>query len=165
MESARQGADVKASFEAGIREYPGMLGRRVGEGPGNEPSSREPVWTGDIANRCARTSRTVLPFCRQRPVRRSSREPSTTSGCRGGSSASGRRERADGVSAGDASMATGLRSRSQVTLRAADCASASLQLVRRQLLRGQLPPGRQDRGPLLVNRRIPQVHRPCPTAV
>src|SRR5204863_5777477 len=33
-EAARQGAEVKASFEAGIREYLEMLGRWVGEADG-----------------------------------------------------------------------------------------------------------------------------------
>ena len=35
-DAARQGADVKASFEAGIREYLEMLGRWVGEPDGEE---------------------------------------------------------------------------------------------------------------------------------
>ena len=37
-DAARQGADVKASFEAGIREYLEMLGRWVGDG--EEPSGK-----------------------------------------------------------------------------------------------------------------------------
>ena len=37
-DAARQGSDVKASFEAGIREYLEMLGRWVGEADGEEPS-------------------------------------------------------------------------------------------------------------------------------
>ena len=37
-DAARQGAGVKASFEAGIREYLELLGRWVGEGDGEEPS-------------------------------------------------------------------------------------------------------------------------------
>jgi TetR/AcrR family transcriptional repressor of nem operon len=36
-DAARQGADVKASFEAGIREYLELLGRWVGETDGGEP--------------------------------------------------------------------------------------------------------------------------------
>ena len=39
-DAARQGADVKASFEAGIREYLEMLGRRVGEADGEEPEGK-----------------------------------------------------------------------------------------------------------------------------
>jgi TetR/AcrR family transcriptional repressor of nem operon len=39
-DAARQGADVKASFEAGIREYLEMLGRWVGEADGEEPSGK-----------------------------------------------------------------------------------------------------------------------------
>jgi TetR/AcrR family transcriptional repressor of nem operon len=39
-DAARQGADVKASFEAGIREYLKMLGRWVGETEGDEPSGK-----------------------------------------------------------------------------------------------------------------------------
>ena len=35
---ARQGSDVKASFEAGIREYLELLGKHVGGGEGEEPS-------------------------------------------------------------------------------------------------------------------------------
>ena len=41
-DAARQGVDVKASFEAGIREYLEMLGRWVGEADGEEPSGKEP---------------------------------------------------------------------------------------------------------------------------
>lgn len=37
---ARQGADVKASFEAGIREYLEMLGSWVGEADGEEPGGK-----------------------------------------------------------------------------------------------------------------------------
>ncbi len=37
-DAARQGADVKASFEAGIREYLELLGRWVGDG--DEPSGK-----------------------------------------------------------------------------------------------------------------------------
>ena len=37
-DAARQGADVKASFEAGIREYLEMLGRWVGDD--DEPSGK-----------------------------------------------------------------------------------------------------------------------------
>lgn len=37
-DAARQGADVKASFEAGVREYLKMLGSWVGEPGGEEPS-------------------------------------------------------------------------------------------------------------------------------
>ena len=37
-DAARQSVDVKASFEAGIREYLEMLGRWVGEAEGEEPS-------------------------------------------------------------------------------------------------------------------------------
>jgi TetR/AcrR family transcriptional repressor of nem operon len=36
----RQGADVKASFEAGIREYLETIGGWIGEGAGEEPSGR-----------------------------------------------------------------------------------------------------------------------------
>ena len=39
-DAARQGSDVKASFEAGIREYLEMLGRCVGEAEGKEPSAK-----------------------------------------------------------------------------------------------------------------------------
>ena len=41
-DAARQGADVKASFEAGIKEYLEMLGRWVGngDGDGEEPSGK-----------------------------------------------------------------------------------------------------------------------------
>ncbi len=39
-EAARQGAKVKASFEAGIREYLEMLGRWLGETDGEEPSGK-----------------------------------------------------------------------------------------------------------------------------
>jgi TetR/AcrR family transcriptional repressor of nem operon len=37
-DAARQGSDVKASFEAGIREHLELLGRWVGEADGEEPS-------------------------------------------------------------------------------------------------------------------------------
>jgi TetR/AcrR family transcriptional repressor of nem operon len=39
-DAARQGADVKVSFEAGIRECIEMLGRWVGEADGEEPSGK-----------------------------------------------------------------------------------------------------------------------------
>ena len=39
-DAARQGADVKASFEAGIREYLEMLGLWVDETEGKEPSGK-----------------------------------------------------------------------------------------------------------------------------
>jgi TetR/AcrR family transcriptional regulator, transcriptional repressor for nem operon len=39
-DAARQGADVKASFEAGIREYLKMLGSWVGEADSENPSSK-----------------------------------------------------------------------------------------------------------------------------
>ena len=39
-DAARQGTDVKASFEAGIREYLGMLGNWVGEAGGEEPGGK-----------------------------------------------------------------------------------------------------------------------------
>jgi TetR/AcrR family transcriptional repressor of nem operon len=39
-DAARQGADVKASFEAGIREYLELLGSWVGEADGDEPSGK-----------------------------------------------------------------------------------------------------------------------------
>lgn len=39
-DAARQGADVKASFEAGIREYLELLGSWVGDAGGEEPSSK-----------------------------------------------------------------------------------------------------------------------------
>src|SRR5439155_19136555 len=39
-DAARQGADVKTSFEAGIREYLNMLGPWVGEADGEEPCGK-----------------------------------------------------------------------------------------------------------------------------
>ena len=39
-DAARQGADVKASFEAGIREYLEMLGNWVGEADGEVPGGK-----------------------------------------------------------------------------------------------------------------------------
>src|SRR5215207_7667123 len=39
-DAARQGADVKASFEAGIRQYLEMLGPWIGEADGEEPSGK-----------------------------------------------------------------------------------------------------------------------------
>jgi TetR/AcrR family transcriptional repressor of nem operon len=39
-DAARQGADVKASFEAGIREYLEMVGNWVGEAGGEEPGRK-----------------------------------------------------------------------------------------------------------------------------
>ena len=39
-DAARQGADVKASFEAGIREYLEMLGSWVGEADDEEPGGK-----------------------------------------------------------------------------------------------------------------------------
>ena len=39
-DAARQGAEVKASFEAGIREYLEMLGRWLGKADGEEPSGK-----------------------------------------------------------------------------------------------------------------------------
>jgi TetR/AcrR family transcriptional regulator, transcriptional repressor for nem operon len=39
-DAARQGADVKASFEAGIREYLELLDGWVGEGDGEEPGGK-----------------------------------------------------------------------------------------------------------------------------
>jgi TetR/AcrR family transcriptional repressor of nem operon len=39
-DAARQNADVRASFEAGIREYLEMLGPWVGDAEGDEPSGR-----------------------------------------------------------------------------------------------------------------------------
>ena len=39
-DAARQGADVKASFEAGISEYLELLGRWVGEADGEEPGGK-----------------------------------------------------------------------------------------------------------------------------
>jgi TetR/AcrR family transcriptional repressor of nem operon len=39
-DAARQGADVKASFEAGIRDYLEMLGSWVGEADGKDPDGR-----------------------------------------------------------------------------------------------------------------------------
>jgi TetR/AcrR family transcriptional repressor of nem operon len=39
-DAARQGAEVKASFEAGIKEYVQMLGRWVGDAEGEEPSGK-----------------------------------------------------------------------------------------------------------------------------
>ena len=42
-DAARQGAGVKASFEAGIREYLEMLGSWVGEADGDEPGRKAMV--------------------------------------------------------------------------------------------------------------------------
>ncbi len=39
-DAARQGADVRASFEAGIREYSEMLGSWIGEADGEEPGGK-----------------------------------------------------------------------------------------------------------------------------
>ena len=39
-DAARQGVDVKASFEAGIREYLKMLGSWIGEADGKEPGGK-----------------------------------------------------------------------------------------------------------------------------
>ncbi len=39
-DAARQGSDVKASFEAGIREYLELLGRLIGETDGEEPNGK-----------------------------------------------------------------------------------------------------------------------------
>jgi TetR/AcrR family transcriptional regulator, transcriptional repressor for nem operon len=39
-DAARQGADVKASFEAGIREYLELLGRWIGDADGEEPGGK-----------------------------------------------------------------------------------------------------------------------------
>jgi TetR/AcrR family transcriptional regulator, transcriptional repressor for nem operon len=39
-DAARQGPEVKASFEAGIREYLEMLGRWLGKAEGQEPSGK-----------------------------------------------------------------------------------------------------------------------------
>jgi TetR/AcrR family transcriptional repressor of nem operon len=39
-DAARQGTGVKASFEAGIREYLELIGRWVGEADGEEPSGK-----------------------------------------------------------------------------------------------------------------------------
>src|SRR3954471_5621451 len=39
-DAARQGPDVKAEFEAGIREYLEMLGRWLGKAEGQEPSGK-----------------------------------------------------------------------------------------------------------------------------
>ena len=39
-DAARQGSDVKASFEAGIREYLELLDRCVGEADGKEPGAK-----------------------------------------------------------------------------------------------------------------------------
>ena len=39
-QAARQGADVKASFEAGINEHLEMLGRWVGKADGEEPGAK-----------------------------------------------------------------------------------------------------------------------------
>src|SRR5947199_5218365 len=39
-DAARQGADVKASFEAGIKEYLEMLGSWVGEADGEDPGGK-----------------------------------------------------------------------------------------------------------------------------
>jgi TetR/AcrR family transcriptional regulator, transcriptional repressor for nem operon len=39
-DAARQGAEVKASFESGIREYLDLLGRWVGQTDGEEPNGK-----------------------------------------------------------------------------------------------------------------------------
>jgi TetR/AcrR family transcriptional regulator, transcriptional repressor for nem operon len=39
-DAARQGADVKASFEAGIREYLALLGNWIGDADGEAPGSK-----------------------------------------------------------------------------------------------------------------------------
>ncbi|WP_027166645.1 TetR/AcrR family transcriptional regulator [Mesorhizobium sp. WSM3224] len=39
-DAARQGSDVKASFEAGIKEYLEVIGRLIGETDGEEPNSK-----------------------------------------------------------------------------------------------------------------------------
>jgi TetR/AcrR family transcriptional repressor of nem operon len=39
-DAARQGADVKASFETGIKEYLEVIGRLIGETDGEEPKSK-----------------------------------------------------------------------------------------------------------------------------
>ena len=39
-DAARQGSDVKASFEAGIKEHLEMLGRFIAEADGEEPDSK-----------------------------------------------------------------------------------------------------------------------------
>jgi len=39
-DAARQGAEVKASFEAGIREYLEILGRWIGDADGEEPGGK-----------------------------------------------------------------------------------------------------------------------------
>ncbi|ALA17850.1 MULTISPECIES: TetR/AcrR family transcriptional regulator [unclassified Chelatococcus] len=39
-DAARQGADVKASFEAGIREYLALLGSWIGDAGGGEPAGK-----------------------------------------------------------------------------------------------------------------------------
>jgi TetR/AcrR family transcriptional regulator, transcriptional repressor for nem operon len=39
-DASRQSSDVKASFESGIREYLGMVGRWVGEADGEQPSGK-----------------------------------------------------------------------------------------------------------------------------
>src|SRR5204862_6140563 len=39
-DAAREGADVKASFEGGIREYLEMLGRWLGEADGERPGGK-----------------------------------------------------------------------------------------------------------------------------
>ena len=39
-DAARQGADVKASFEAGIKEHLEMLGRLIAETNGEEPNGK-----------------------------------------------------------------------------------------------------------------------------
>ena len=70
--------------------------------------------------------------------------------------------RSQALSAGGRKRRPALRARKKAWV--SDCASASLQFVRRQLLRVQLPLGRQDRWPLLVNLEIPRVHGLCPTA-
>ncbi|MCF6102853.1 hypothetical protein [Mesorhizobium muleiense] len=64
-DAAGQGADVRHHFEAGIREYSGMLGSWVGEGRGKEPSCKAILSTMAGAVLLSR--------------------PSTTSGCRSGS--------------------------------------------------------------------------------
>ena len=83
-DAARQGADVKASFEAGIREYLELLGSWVGDADGEEPRSRRQGHGhsldngrcgGSLAGRQRRADVEAVP-------------------------ASGRQERADGVVCG-----------------------------------------------------------------
>ena len=78
-DAARQGADVKASFEAGIREHLELLSRWIGDADGEEPS-----WQGH--------GHSLDHGRRGRPLAGRQRRAAVKA-----VPASGRRERADGV--------------------------------------------------------------------